>query len=72
VTAEPEAERLDPGPAVKRVAANAAPGDGNGKEIKAAKSGDADKSAPAFPRWVRSVNDYTRRETTVVEGSRYG
>ena len=30
------------------------------------------KSAGAFPRWVRPLAEYERRETTVVEGLRYG
>jgi hypothetical protein len=25
-----------------------------------------------FPRWVRPLADYERRETTIVEGLRYG
>ena len=28
--------------------------------------------ATAFPRWVRPLADYERRETTIVEGLRYG
>jgi hypothetical protein len=26
----------------------------------------------AHPRWIRPIGDYDRRETTVVEGLRYG
>jgi hypothetical protein len=26
----------------------------------------------AHPRWVRPIGDYERRETTIVEGLRYG
>ena len=26
----------------------------------------------AHPRWVRPIRDYERRETTIVEGLRYG
>jgi hypothetical protein len=29
-------------------------------------------SAAAPPRWVRPISDYERRETTIVEGLRYG
>jgi hypothetical protein len=28
--------------------------------------------ATAWPRWVRNVNDYERRETSFVEGRRFG
>jgi hypothetical protein len=27
---------------------------------------------PAFPRWVRPLADFERRETTTTEGSRFG
>jgi hypothetical protein len=30
------------------------------------------KPEGAFPRWVRPISCYERRETTVVEGLRYG
>jgi hypothetical protein len=26
----------------------------------------------AYARWIRNINDYERKETTVVEGLRYG
>ena len=26
----------------------------------------------AHPRWIRPIGDYERRETTIVEGLRYG
>ena len=30
------------------------------------------KPGSAFPRWVRPLAEYERRETTIVEGLRYG
>jgi hypothetical protein len=27
---------------------------------------------PAAAPWIRNINDYERRETTIVEGLRYG
>jgi hypothetical protein len=30
------------------------------------------KPEGAFPRWVRSLAEYERKETTIVEGLRYG
>jgi hypothetical protein len=37
---------------------------------------EPDLTAPeppaAHPPWVRSISDYDRKETTVVEGLRYG
>jgi hypothetical protein len=30
------------------------------------------KPETAHPRWVRPIGDYERRETTIVEGQRYG
>jgi hypothetical protein len=41
-------------------------------ELKAAAEPKPVKPEGAFPRWVRNVNEYERRETTVVEGLRYG
>ena len=42
LTAAPEADHIDGGPAA------------------------------AHPRWLRPLSDYERRETTLVEGTRYG
>jgi hypothetical protein len=30
------------------------------------------RSAVAHAPWIRNINDYERRETTIVEGLRYG
>jgi hypothetical protein len=43
-------------------------------ELTAAADPEPDKPQPttAHTPWVRNIKDYERRETTVVEGLRYG
>jgi hypothetical protein len=41
-------------------------------ELKAAAEPEPVKLEGAFQRWVRPIGDYERRETTIVEGLRYG
>jgi hypothetical protein len=63
LTAEPEAERL---------ATNVAPGGEILKHVKDAKPQSATNVTPAFPRWIRPLADFERRESTEVHGPRYG
>ncbi len=61
LTAAPEAERLDPGPATERLARDQPNCPGSGTI-----------SPPAFPPWVRPLADFERRLTTIIEGQRFG
>jgi hypothetical protein len=50
----------------------AAPYDRAAELTPAAPEPEPVKLEGAFSRWVRPIGDYERRETTVVEGLRYG
>jgi hypothetical protein len=32
----------------------------------------APEPSPVWPSWIRPISDYERKETTIVEGLRYG
>ena len=42
------------------------------EEIEVVADDPDPKPAAAYPPWVRNIGEYGRRETTTVEGLRYG